>query len=97
MSEALAPVADGDDAGRVPVPGYVVDAPGDDVVFPLGVFGAYGIPDADGAGDVAGGDVETGGGEAGDGGGVRVAGVLEGVGGVVDGADEDGFAGLWRG
>lgn len=97
VAEALAAVADGDDALRVAVPGDVVDAARDDVVLALCVDGLDGIPDADGARDVARRDVEARGGEAGDRGGGGVAGVLFARGRVVDGAEEDGLAGLSRG
>lgn len=94
VAEALAAVADSYDALGVAVPGDVVDAAGDDMVFTLGVDGFDGVPDADGAGDVTGGDIETRWGEAGYGGIGGVASVLFTLGGVVDGAEEDGFSRL---
>lgn len=93
-AEALAAVADGNDALRVAVPGDVVDAAADDVVLALGVDSLEGVPDAHGARDVARGYVEARGGEARDGGGRGVACVLLADFGGVDGAEEDGFAGL---
>lgn len=58
-AEALTAVADGNEALRVAIPGDVVDAAADDVVLALGVDGLEGVPDAHGAGGVAGRDVVT--------------------------------------
>ena len=78
MPELLFAVADGDDALAVAVPGEVVDFARDDRVFAFRGAGARGaaVPDADGAGGVAGGTVVAGGGDAGDGCRGGVAGVL---------------------
>lgn len=94
VAEPLASVPNGDDALGVAVPGNIVDATRNDVVLALGVDGLDGVPDADGTGDVSRGDVEAGGGEAGYGGAGGVAVVLFALRRVVDGAEEDGFAGL---
>lgn len=55
---------------------------------------ACAIPNLDSARDISTGNVEARGGEAGDGGLGGVLGVLFTDGGVVDGAEEDGFARL---
>lgn len=94
MAEALAAVANGDDALGVAIPTNVIDSARDDVVFSLCVDSLDGVPDADGARDVTGGDVEARGREAGNGGTRSVAGVLFRLGGVVNIAEEDGFARL---
>ena len=61
MAEALFAIAHRDDALAVAVPCDVVDAAGDDVVLAFGCAVAFAVPDADGAGDIAAGDIETGG------------------------------------
>ena len=96
VAEALFAVADGDYALGVPVPGDVVDGARDDVVLPLGGAFACAVPDANTTAAVAASDVEAGGGEAGDGRGGGVLGVLGRIGGVVEGAEEDGFVGLLK-
>lgn len=96
VAEALAAIADSDDALRVAVPGNVVDAAGNDVVLALGVDGLNGVPDTNGAGDITGSDVEARGGEAGYSGVGGVACVLFTLGRIVDEAEEDGFSGLRR-
>ena len=96
VAEALAAVANGDDALAVAVPGEVGNAARDDGVVSLGVDGLDGVPHAHLARDVGRGDPEARRRELGDGGGGRVARVLLREVGIIDAAEEDGLAGLWK-
>lgn len=92
MSELLLSVANGDDALAVSVPSEIIDAAADDGVFALGGAFTYAVPNADGTRGITAGDIVAGRGEAGDCCSGRVGSVLGGLGRMVDGAEEYGFA-----
>lgn len=94
VAEALLAVTYGNDALRVAVPGQVVDAAGDDGVFALCCTLAGAVPYPDHARHISAGDIEARGREAGDGCLCCVLGVLLADGGIVNGAQKDGFARL---
>lgn len=60
----------------------------------LCVLGLDGVPNSHGSRHISTGDVEAAGGEPGDARCRRMAGVLLANGRVIDGSEEDGFAGL---
>ncbi len=93
MAEALFTVSDSNDSLAVTVPGYVIDAPCNDVVLSFGILRAVCVPNTDTACSISTGDIVAGGREASDGGLGGVLGVLLALGGVVDGADKDGLVG----
>lgn len=93
-SKLLAAVTDGNDALGLAIPGDVIEATADDAVLSSCVADVLRLPHLQHTGGIATGNLEAIGRESGDGGGGGVAGVLFAVGGVVDGANEDGLSAL---
>lgn len=93
-AKLLLAVAYSDDALRFSVPSNVIEASRDDGVFLADAFDVVGLPDTEDAAGVTARNLEAIGGKASDGRGGVMGSVLFALGGVIDGANKDGLAGL---